>query len=119
MELYSPLFFQAVLNVLESNIPILASIPIPKFGRDIPGGNILKTQIRITALQKTIHVFKFIASYTCLLNALPSEIHLDFTMKTYIDVLQLLGCQFSINKCMIDYLLKILITKSSVCLIDI
>ncbi|KAK9284190.1 hypothetical protein L1049_023359 [Liquidambar formosana] len=37
MELYSSSFFPAVLRVLESNIPVLASIPIPKFGRDIPG----------------------------------------------------------------------------------
>ncbi|CAK7355560.1 unnamed protein product [Dovyalis caffra] len=36
MELFSSSFFPAVLNVLESNIPLLASIPIPKFGRDIP-----------------------------------------------------------------------------------
>ncbi|KAG9442958.1 hypothetical protein H6P81_018812 [Aristolochia fimbriata] len=37
MELYSSSFFPSVLRVLESNIPILATIPIPKFGRDIPG----------------------------------------------------------------------------------
>ncbi|CAL5324183.1 unnamed protein product [Camellia sinensis] len=37
MELYSSSFFPAVLNILESNIPLLASIPIPKGGRDIPG----------------------------------------------------------------------------------
>uniref|UniRef100_A0A5B7BK21 AAA+ ATPase domain-containing protein n=1 Tax=Davidia involucrata TaxID=16924 RepID=A0A5B7BK21_DAVIN len=37
MELYSSSFFPAVLKILESNIPVLASIPIPKFGRDIPG----------------------------------------------------------------------------------
>lgn len=36
MELFSSPFFPAVLKVLESNIPLLASIPIPKFGRDIP-----------------------------------------------------------------------------------
>ncbi|KAF4373788.1 hypothetical protein F8388_007694 [Cannabis sativa] len=36
MELYSSSFFPAVLKVLELNIPILASIPIPKSGRDIP-----------------------------------------------------------------------------------
>ncbi|KAA0052919.1 cancer-related nucleoside-triphosphatase-like protein isoform X1 [Cucumis melo var. makuwa] len=42
MELFSSSFFPAVLKVLESNTPLLASIPIPKFGRDIPGGaNIL------------------------------------------------------------------------------
>ncbi|KAF4369646.1 uncharacterized protein LOC115696636 [Cannabis sativa] len=37
MELYSSSCFPAVLKVLESNIPILASVPIPKSGRDIPG----------------------------------------------------------------------------------
>ncbi|XP_024025787.1 cancer-related nucleoside-triphosphatase homolog [Morus notabilis] len=37
MELYSSSFFPAVLKVLESNIPILATVPIPKSGRDIPG----------------------------------------------------------------------------------
>ncbi|KAH0456844.1 hypothetical protein IEQ34_014751 [Dendrobium chrysotoxum] len=35
MELFSSSFFPAVLKVLESNIPILATIPIPKSGRDI------------------------------------------------------------------------------------
>lgn len=38
MELFSSSFFPAVLKVLESSTPLLASIPIPKFGRDIPGG---------------------------------------------------------------------------------
>ena len=38
MELYSSSFFPAVLKVVESNIPILASVPLPKSGRDIPGG---------------------------------------------------------------------------------
>ncbi|CAA6666653.1 unnamed protein product [Spirodela intermedia] len=37
MELYSSPFFPAVLQVLDSGIPLLASIPIPKAGRDIPG----------------------------------------------------------------------------------
>ncbi|XP_051139720.1 uncharacterized protein LOC127257373 isoform X2 [Andrographis paniculata] len=37
MELFSSLFLPAVLRVLESNIPLLASVPVPKFGRDIPG----------------------------------------------------------------------------------
>lgn len=37
MELYSSFFFPAVLRVLQSNVPLLASIPIPKSGRDIPG----------------------------------------------------------------------------------
>lgn len=38
MELFSSSFFPAVLRILESNIPVLASIPIPKCGRDIPAG---------------------------------------------------------------------------------
>ncbi|CAA3030503.1 cancer-related nucleoside-triphosphatase [Olea europaea subsp. europaea] len=37
MELFSSSFFPAVLRVLESNIPLLASVPIPNSGRDIPG----------------------------------------------------------------------------------
>ncbi|XP_057468930.1 uncharacterized protein LOC130758119 isoform X1 [Actinidia eriantha] len=37
MELYSSSFFPAVLRVLESIIPLLASTPIPKGGRDIRG----------------------------------------------------------------------------------
>ncbi|KAI6700260.1 hypothetical protein NL676_014584 [Syzygium grande] len=37
MELYSSSFFPAVLKVLQSNVPLLASIPIPKNGHDIPG----------------------------------------------------------------------------------
>ncbi|KAF9603719.1 hypothetical protein IFM89_037482 [Coptis chinensis] len=37
MELFSSSFFPAVLKVLEFNTPLLASIPVPKFGRDIPG----------------------------------------------------------------------------------
>lgn len=37
MELYSSSFFPAVLKVLQSNIPLLATIPITKAGRDIPG----------------------------------------------------------------------------------
>lgn len=36
MELYSASFFPAVLKIMESKVPILASIPILKFGRDIP-----------------------------------------------------------------------------------
>lgn len=36
MELFSSSFFPAVLRILESNIPVLASIPSPKSGRDIP-----------------------------------------------------------------------------------
>ncbi|KAM7516013.1 hypothetical protein LguiA_005596 [Lonicera macranthoides] len=37
MELFSSSFFPAVLKVLQSNIPVLATIPIPRSGRDIPG----------------------------------------------------------------------------------
>lgn len=38
MEMFSSSFFPAVLRILESNVPVLASIPLPRFGRDIPGG---------------------------------------------------------------------------------
>ncbi|KAL1566669.1 nucleoside-triphosphate phosphatase [Salvia divinorum] len=41
MELFSASFFPAVLRVLESNIPLLATVPVPKSGRDIPGGTSL------------------------------------------------------------------------------
>lgn len=37
MELFSSAFFPAVRRVIESNIPVLATIPIPRYGRDIPG----------------------------------------------------------------------------------
>lgn len=37
MELFSSAFFPAVMRVIESNIPVLATIPIPRQGRDIPG----------------------------------------------------------------------------------
>ncbi|XP_039780150.1 nucleoside-triphosphatase THEP1 [Panicum virgatum] len=37
MELFSSAFFPAVMRVIESNIPVLATIPIPRNGRDIPG----------------------------------------------------------------------------------
>ncbi|CAD6209399.1 unnamed protein product [Miscanthus lutarioriparius] len=37
MELFSSAFFPAVMRVIESNIPVLATIPIPRHGRDIPG----------------------------------------------------------------------------------
>ncbi|WCJ32823.1 Nucleoside-triphosphatase THEP1 [Euphorbia peplus] len=36
MELFSSDFFPAVLKILESNVPVLASVPIPNYGRDIP-----------------------------------------------------------------------------------
>ncbi|KAL8549961.1 hypothetical protein ACS0TY_008695 [Phlomoides rotata] len=36
MELFSSSFFPAVLRVLESKIPLLGTVPIPKFGREIP-----------------------------------------------------------------------------------
>jgi hypothetical protein len=29
------------MRVIESNIPVLATIPIPRQGRDIPGGTML------------------------------------------------------------------------------
>ncbi|KAK3150378.1 hypothetical protein QOZ80_3AG0232430 [Eleusine coracana subsp. coracana] len=37
MELFSSTFFPAVMRVIESNIPVLATIPVPRYGRDIPG----------------------------------------------------------------------------------
>ncbi|PUZ43009.1 hypothetical protein GQ55_9G627500 [Panicum hallii var. hallii] len=37
MELFSSAFFPAVMRVIESNIPVLATIPIPRNGQDIPG----------------------------------------------------------------------------------
>ncbi|KAK1261326.1 hypothetical protein QJS04_geneDACA001390 [Acorus gramineus] len=36
MELFSSTFYPAVLEIIGSNVPILASIPIPKFNQDIP-----------------------------------------------------------------------------------
>ncbi|XP_017980699.1 PREDICTED: nucleoside-triphosphatase THEP1 isoform X2 [Theobroma cacao] len=36
MELYSSYFFPAILKILQSNIPLLATVPIPNFGKDIP-----------------------------------------------------------------------------------
>ncbi|CAI0421739.1 unnamed protein product [Linum tenue] len=44
MELFSSHFFPGVLRVLESNIPVVASIPVPKFGRDIPAVERLRGQ---------------------------------------------------------------------------
>ncbi|XP_065855740.1 uncharacterized protein [Euphorbia lathyris] len=41
MELASSSFFPAVLKILDSNVPVLASIPVPRFGRDVPGGIIV------------------------------------------------------------------------------
>jgi len=37
MELFSSAFFPSVMRVIESNIPVLTTIPIPRNGRDIPG----------------------------------------------------------------------------------
>ncbi|KAJ7559676.1 hypothetical protein O6H91_04G096000 [Diphasiastrum complanatum] len=36
MELFSVDFFPAVWEILNSNIPVLGSIPMPRYGRDIP-----------------------------------------------------------------------------------
>ncbi|KAI5057720.1 hypothetical protein GOP47_0027735 [Adiantum capillus-veneris] len=36
MELFSSTFFPAVWAIFNSNAPVLASVPIPKYGRDIP-----------------------------------------------------------------------------------
>ncbi|PRQ46564.1 putative hydrolase [Rosa chinensis] len=38
MELFGSSFFPTVLRVLESNVPVLASVPIPKVGCDILAG---------------------------------------------------------------------------------
>ncbi|VVB18401.1 unnamed protein product [Arabis nemorensis] len=50
MEMFSPSFFPAVLKVLESNIPLLASIPTPKFGGDLPAVARLKNQPGVTVI---------------------------------------------------------------------
>ena len=39
MELFSAQFFPAVWQIFNSDVPVLASIPIPKYGRDIPEGS--------------------------------------------------------------------------------
>lgn len=36
MELFSSTFFPAVWAIFNSNVPVLATVPIPKYGRDIP-----------------------------------------------------------------------------------
>ncbi|KAE8685427.1 Nucleoside-triphosphatase C1orf57 isoform 2 [Hibiscus syriacus] len=36
MELFSSYFFLAILNILQSGNPLLATVPIPKFGKDLP-----------------------------------------------------------------------------------
>lgn len=48
MELFCSSFFPAVLRVLQSNIPLLASVPSPKFGRDIPEVARLKSHPQAT-----------------------------------------------------------------------
>ncbi|XP_071707646.1 uncharacterized protein [Rutidosis leptorrhynchoides] len=53
MELFSPSFFPAVLRVLESNKPILATVPVPKAGRDIPAVARLKNDPRATLFTLT------------------------------------------------------------------
>ncbi|PON50017.1 Nucleoside-triphosphatase, THEP1 type [Parasponia andersonii] len=53
MELYSSSFLPAVLRVLESNIPILASVPVPKSGRDIPGVARMKNHPGVTIFTLT------------------------------------------------------------------
>ncbi|XP_010484702.1 PREDICTED: uncharacterized protein LOC104762977 isoform X2 [Camelina sativa] len=50
MEMFSPSFFPAVLTVLESNIPLLASIPSPKSGGHLPGVARLKNQPGVTII---------------------------------------------------------------------
>ncbi|XP_076882050.1 uncharacterized protein LOC143530387 [Bidens hawaiensis] len=53
MELFSSLFFPAVLRVLESNKPFLATIPVPKAGRDIPAVARLKNHPGATVFSLT------------------------------------------------------------------
>ncbi|MFS8010186.1 putative nucleoside-triphosphate phosphatase [Helianthus anomalus] len=53
MELFSSLFFPAVLRVLESNKPFLATIPVPKAGRDIPAVARLKNHPGVTVFSLT------------------------------------------------------------------
>lgn len=59
MELFSSSFFPAVLKVLKSNIPLLASIPIPKSGRDIPAGTLAECSY-------ISRKFVITCTYTCL-----------------------------------------------------
>ncbi|WJX61557.1 nucleoside-triphosphate phosphatase [Trifolium repens] len=93
MELYSSSFFPAVLKVLDSNIPILASIPVPKFGRDIPAVARLRNHAGATlftlsvsnrdAVREQIHSFledlciKHHRCKVCLLNSCYVEISLS------------------------------------------
>ncbi|KFK28261.1 hypothetical protein AALP_AA8G493800 [Arabis alpina] len=53
MEMFSQSFFPAVLKVLESNIPLLASIPSPNFGQDLPAVARLKNQPGVTVITLT------------------------------------------------------------------
>ncbi|KAF5769079.1 putative nucleoside-triphosphate phosphatase [Helianthus annuus] len=53
MELFSSLFFPAVLRVLESNKPFLATIPVPKAGRNIPAVARLKNHPGATVFSLT------------------------------------------------------------------
>ncbi|KAI7740602.1 hypothetical protein M8C21_006732 [Ambrosia artemisiifolia] len=53
MELFSSLFFPAVLRVLESNKPFLATIPVPKSGHDIPAVARLKNHPGATVFSLT------------------------------------------------------------------
>ena len=53
MELYSSSFLPAVIRLLNTNVPLLATIPIAKYGRDIPGGIV------------TSDLFFFTNSYKC------------------------------------------------------
>jgi len=55
MELFSSAFFPSVMRVIESNIPVLATIPIPRNGRDIPGGTLLSSFATLQRLLINIH----------------------------------------------------------------
>jgi hypothetical protein len=66
MELFSSAFFPAVMRVIESNIPVLATIPVPRYGRDIPGGIVfscLATLYSQTIINFTVCTIFFCIKY--------------------------------------------------------
>lgn len=63
MELFSSAFFPAVMRVIESNIPVLATIPIPRRGRDIPGGTVLSYSVTLQRLLINSFVVSFKIMY--------------------------------------------------------
>lgn len=63
MELFSSSFLPAVLRILESNIPVLASVPIPKAGRNIPGGLFSNTFIVLYQISTTSFTSKILMPF--------------------------------------------------------